>query len=175
MDSEEDDTEPVAAGSVREAVPAPTVDDFSLFSLFISCEREPFVCTVSSGVGFFLGTLSSLSRAAFSNLSTGVVDERVDVRGCERGTGGASVGVSPRPGPRGPVAGGRSGTPGVRGMLGEGARKLSQNGREALRRRWCFPVRDPLKPFTDTQSEVPWWVPCMRFNVSVRPTRNRQK
>ena len=104
------------------AVPAPTVDVFSLFSLFISCQRGPFVCKVSSGVGFFLGTFSSLSRAAFSNLSTGVVDERVDVKGSERGTGGASVGVSPRPGPRGPVA------PGVRGMLEEGARKLSRMG-----------------------------------------------
>ena len=153
----EDDADPVAAGSVRGAVPAPTVDDFS-FTLRISCATEPFIA-VSTAVGFFLGSFSSLSRAAFSNLSTGAVDERVDVKGSERGTGGASVGVSPRPGPRGPVAGGRSGTPGVRGMLGEGARKLSQNGREALRRRWCFPVRDPLKPITDTESGVPWWVP----------------
>ena len=90
----------------------------------------------------------------FEALATEVVVDRVDVKGLERGTGGGKGGVSgvcvaPRPGPRGPDV------PGVRGMLEEGARKLSQNGREALRRRWCFPERDPLKTFTDSRCEMP--------------------
>ena len=64
VDSEEDDTEPVAAATMREAVPAPAVDVFSFFAVF-SCQRELFFCMVSSCVGFFV--------VAFSNvLSKGV-------------------------------------------------------------------------------------------------------
>ena len=90
----------------------------------------------------------------FKALTTGMVVDRVDVKGLERGTGGggdrvSGVCVAPRPGPRGPDV------PGERGMLEEGARKLSQNGREALRRRWCFPERDPLKTFTVSRCEMP--------------------
>ena len=69
VDSEDDDTEPVAAATMREAVPAPTVDVFSLFTVF-SCQRELFFCIVSSGVGFFVVAFSNLSRTAF--LSKGV-------------------------------------------------------------------------------------------------------
>jgi len=69
VDSEDDDTEPVAAATMREAVPAPTVDVFSLFTVF-SCQRELFFCIVSSCVGFFVVAFSNLSRTAF--LSKGV-------------------------------------------------------------------------------------------------------
>ena len=69
VDSEEDDTEPVAAATMREAVPAPAVDVFSFFAVF-SCQRELFFCMVSSCVGFFVVAFSNLSRTAF--LSKGV-------------------------------------------------------------------------------------------------------
>jgi len=66
VDSEEDDTEPVAAATIREAVPAPAVGGgFSLFAVFACQVLCNFFCMVSSCVGFF--------AVAFANvLSKGV-------------------------------------------------------------------------------------------------------
>jgi hypothetical protein len=70
VDSEEDDTEPVAAATMREAVPAPAVDGFSFFAVFSCQVLCSFFCMVSSCVGFFVVAFSNLSRTAF--LSKGV-------------------------------------------------------------------------------------------------------
>ena len=83
----------------------------------------------------------------FKALTTGTVVDKVDVKGLEKGTGGGGSGVPGvcvAPCPDVPDV------PDERGILAEGARKLSQDEREALRRRWCLPERDPLKSFTDS-------------------------
>ena len=66
VDSEEDDTEPVAAAPMREAVPAPAVGGgFSLFAAFAFQVLCCFFCKASSCVVFF--------AVAFANvLSKGV-------------------------------------------------------------------------------------------------------
>ena len=82
----------------------------------------------------------------FRRLTTGMVVGIIDVKGFEKGTGGGGSGVPDVCEASCPDV---PDVPDDRGILAEGARKLSQDEREALRRRWCLPEREPLKSFTN--------------------------